>query len=511
MKFNSPIPSSLPKECQKASKIFQQFVDGGNNGLDGVIPRSVLQNAKGFAIFTVFKAGFLFSARAGSGVVIARLQDGTWSCPSAIGTAGIGVGGQAGAEMTDFLVVLNSQAAVQSFMAAGSLTLGGNLSIAVGPLGRNGEAIGSVSSSGKVAAMYTYSKTRGLFGGVSLEGSVIVERQDANAQAYRTDVSVKQLLSGALEPPEWAKVLIRTLENCTGMPGNRQWVKELNRERNSSYMFDGMESPREGDERGGSQGNSRRPGMGSRNNSTSSYFDFSQNNNPHQEWRAGMDTRFGDSSGSLEGRPRASTYAGRGKDEPTTDYFGTKFDSDYRPDDPPRSTRRRFGSSSAGADYHFTGIGSDSGSHRRSVSAYTPPTSSRFGKSRSNTNPFESVYDRQASTDDLGRPYGDLDEEEDRDVFGAPIPSAARAIRGSTPPPPKLTPKMELQRPLKPHEGIARAIALFDFNAVQSGDLSFKKGQVITVTEMSDNTDTWWSGKVDGRTGSFPANFVEVV
>ncbi len=96
-------------------------------------------------MFTIFKAGFLFSARAGSGVVIAKLEDGSescfyivavlspahnirpnplyvytlaqdadpgaiaWSAPSAIGTAGLGVGGQAGAEMTDFLVVLNSR------------------------------------------------------------------------------------------------------------------------------------------------------------------------------------------------------------------------------------------------------------------------------------------------------------------------------------------------------------------------------------------------------------------
>ncbi|EKM56490.1 uncharacterized protein PHACADRAFT_92114 [Phanerochaete carnosa HHB-10118-sp] len=460
MKFNSPIPHNLPKECEKASRIFKSFVDGGNNGLDGVVPRSVLENAKGFAIFTVFKAGFLFSARAGSGVVIARLSDGAWSAPSAIGTAGLGVGGQAGAEMTDFLVVLNSRS--QSFMAAGNVTLGGNLSVAVGPLGRNGEAIGSVNTSGKVAAMYSYSKTRGLFGGVSLEGSVIVERQDANAQAYRSDVSAKQLLSGAIEPHAWAQVLIRTLENCTGMPGNRQWVKELNRNRDDDYMFDNVESPRE--ESGGRGQNKKRPGMSSRN---SSYFDFSENTDPHREWRTGMNTKFGDSSGSLESRPRASTYAGRSRDEPTTDYFDTRFESDYRPDDEPRNIRRRGDSIPAtGTDYHFTGIGSNSPSHRRSVSTYTPPTSSRFGKA---------------------------------------------SIRGSSPPPPRLTPKMELTRPLKPHEGIARAIALFDFNAVQSGDLSFKKGEVITVTEMSDNTDTWWTGKLEGRTGSFPANFVEVV
>jgi lipid-binding SYLF domain-containing protein len=54
-------------------------VDSRNNGLDGVIPRSVLQNAKGFAIFTVAKAGFVFSARAGSGVVIAKLDNGSKS------------------------------------------------------------------------------------------------------------------------------------------------------------------------------------------------------------------------------------------------------------------------------------------------------------------------------------------------------------------------------------------------------------------------------------------------
>jgi len=82
MKLNSPLPQTLPRECQKAAKIFASFVDGKNNGLDGIIPRSVLENAKGFAIFTVFKAGFLFSARAGTGIVIARLPNGCKFCTS---------------------------------------------------------------------------------------------------------------------------------------------------------------------------------------------------------------------------------------------------------------------------------------------------------------------------------------------------------------------------------------------------------------------------------------------
>jgi len=84
-----------------------------------------LENARGFAIFTIFKAGFVFSARAGTGIVIAKLDDGcgyfhyyacismadrssAWSAPSAIGSAGLGLGGQLGAEMTDFLIILNS-------------------------------------------------------------------------------------------------------------------------------------------------------------------------------------------------------------------------------------------------------------------------------------------------------------------------------------------------------------------------------------------------------------------
>lgn len=58
----------------------KSFVDSANNGLDGMIPRNVLENAKGFAIFTIFKAGFLFSARAGSGIVIAKLDDGSKLC-----------------------------------------------------------------------------------------------------------------------------------------------------------------------------------------------------------------------------------------------------------------------------------------------------------------------------------------------------------------------------------------------------------------------------------------------
>lgn len=73
----------------------------------------------------------------------------------------MGFGGQLGAEVTDFLIILNTRSALKSFMSAGSVSLGGNMSVAIGPLGRTGEASGSVSTKGRVAAMYSYSKTKG--------------------------------------------------------------------------------------------------------------------------------------------------------------------------------------------------------------------------------------------------------------------------------------------------------------------------------------------------------------
>ncbi|CAL1708769.1 unnamed protein product [Somion occarium] len=440
--MRSPLPQPLPKECQKAASIFKSFVDSGNNGLDGVIPRSILENAKGFAIFTIFKAGFLFSARAGSGIVIARLDDGSWSAPSAIGTAGLGVGGQAGAELTDFLVVLNSKSAVRSFMAAGSLTLGGNLSIAVGPLGRNGEAMGAVNSGGKMAAMYSYSKTRGLFGGVSIEGSVIVERQDANAQAYRSDVSARQLLSGSVDPPEWAMPLVRTLEECTGLPGNRRWVQDLNAQ-HDGYMFGSMESPGiDGTTKSKLKKKNERPGF-MRRASSSSYFDFRD--------RSQDNLGMSNSSG---------TTSSTSKSKPTATLFETQFESDFVPEEDLRkhpqlkfSPQRKNTPLLANDQDEFqegspfnslppfmtahSNIASDSSGHRRAFSSFTS----------SSPQPYSPSYGRSHSTKS-----GDVDYLEDLEGR-PPSPTDYSFV-------PKLKAKPALNSPLRPGEGVARAIAL---------------------------------------------------
>src|SRR5215211_5310314 len=126
-----------------------------------VIPRDVLRQAKGLAIMSVVKAGFIFSAKGGQGVVIARTPRG-WSGPSFIATGGGGWGLQAGAQVTDFVIILNTEAAVQAFSRGGNVTIGVDVSAAAGPVGRT--AAGAVMPA---AAIYTYSRSKGLFVGVS--------------------------------------------------------------------------------------------------------------------------------------------------------------------------------------------------------------------------------------------------------------------------------------------------------------------------------------------------------
>ncbi len=169
------------------------------------IPPAVLRDARGLAILTVFKAGFIFSGRGGTGVIVARTRGG-WSGPSAIGTAGAGFGLQAGAQVTEFVFVLNTPEAVRAFARGGNIQLGADVSVAAGPVGRTIEA-----GITPVAAVYAYSLSQGLFGGISLEGTVITTRNEANAHYYGRYVTPARILSGRLRAPAGARRLKRVL------------------------------------------------------------------------------------------------------------------------------------------------------------------------------------------------------------------------------------------------------------------------------------------------------------
>jgi lipid-binding SYLF domain-containing protein len=165
------------------------------------IPRSVLRQSKGVAIMTVVKAAFIFSGKGGHGVVVARTPRG-WSGPSFIGTGGAGWGLQAGAQATDFIFILNNNAAVRAFSKGGNVTLGADASVAAGPVGRDAQV-----AVAPTAAIYAYSRTKGLFAGASLEGSVLITRKGANERYYRRPVASREILNGRIPPPPGASRL----------------------------------------------------------------------------------------------------------------------------------------------------------------------------------------------------------------------------------------------------------------------------------------------------------------
>jgi len=197
----SPVYADLQDDVDQAATIIERFQAIPENA----IPQAVLKDARGLAIMTVLKAAFGVSARGGKGLVVARTAKG-WSGPSAIGTGGAGFGFQIGAEVTEFVMILNTDAAVEAFSKDANITLGGALSVAAGPLGRSAE-VGIMP----VAAIYTYSRSQGLFAGVSLEGTVIGTRNDANAEYYGRPATQEEILSGRIAPPPGAKRLLQVL------------------------------------------------------------------------------------------------------------------------------------------------------------------------------------------------------------------------------------------------------------------------------------------------------------
>ena len=193
--------AGMQDDVNQAATIIQRF----ETMPEGSIPAAVLRDAKGLAILTVTKAGFIFSGRGGTGVVVARAGNG-WSGPSAIGTGGVGFGPQIGGEVTETVMVLNTDAAIKAFSRGGNVQLGADLSVAAGPVGRTAEA-----GITPVAAVYTYSRSQGLFAGVSLEGTVIATRNEANAKYYGSSVTPEQILAGHVTPPAGALGLDKVL------------------------------------------------------------------------------------------------------------------------------------------------------------------------------------------------------------------------------------------------------------------------------------------------------------
>jgi lipid-binding SYLF domain-containing protein len=181
---------------------------------DQRLPDTLLAHAYGIAVIPdVTKVAFLFGGRHGNGVMAVRdTLSSPWSNPVFISLTGGSWGLQIGAQSSDIILVFTTKAGIEG-IAGGKLTLGADASVAAGPVGRQGSAATDVS----LAEIYSYARTRGLFGGIAVDGSVIAIDRSANAALYRKHgVTATEIFSGqAPAPPETAQRFLERLAQAT--------------------------------------------------------------------------------------------------------------------------------------------------------------------------------------------------------------------------------------------------------------------------------------------------------
>lgn len=162
---------------------------------DSALPKDMLRNAYAVAVVpNVIKAGLVFGGRHGEGLISVK-KDGTWSNPSFIKLTGGSIGFQIGVSSTDLLLIFRSERGVDSIIY-GKFMLGTDAAVAAGPVGRNAQA----STDAQLRAeIYAYSHAKGLFLGLSLQGSSLRMNDAANHAAYGEGVSPKQIFAGEVE------------------------------------------------------------------------------------------------------------------------------------------------------------------------------------------------------------------------------------------------------------------------------------------------------------------------
>lgn len=239
-------PTTLDKESEKAARILRSFcskhiheagtgplltyfVEDGfyqeevQQSADGPkvkqkilkkIPAEVIRNAKGLAIFTTMRTGLWISGAGGSGVLVGRKDDGSWSPPAGILLHTAGLGFLVGVDIYDCVLVINTTQALATF-AKWRCTLGGEMTAVAGPIGVGGVLDTDFQTR---APIFTYLKSRGFYAGVQIDGTVIIERTDENERFYLEKVSASDILAGKVRhPPPELKMLTETLKAAQGV------------------------------------------------------------------------------------------------------------------------------------------------------------------------------------------------------------------------------------------------------------------------------------------------------
>jgi len=192
------------EQSQKAAKVFTEIM----NVPEKEIPREILDKAECVAVFPeVIKAGFIVGGRGGRGVASCRTATG-WSAPAYFNMGGGSIGLQIGAQATDFVLLFMNQGGMKSLLS-NNFTLGGDASVAAGPVGRQ---TGAETDLKLDAEILSYSRSKGLFAGLELKGVVIKPDKGDMKDVYGREVSTKEILQdNKVTAPEAVRSFPNTL------------------------------------------------------------------------------------------------------------------------------------------------------------------------------------------------------------------------------------------------------------------------------------------------------------
>ena len=201
--------SKEAERISNAAEALKQIMATPDKG----IPTNYLERAHCLAIIPgMKKLAFGIGAQRGLGVVSCRKAGGAWGPPSMISLHGGSAGFQLGGESIDLVMLIMNRRGAE-FLTSNKFNVGGDLSAAAGPVGRDATASTDIAMN---AEIYTYSRARGLFGGISLKGAVLKADDDGNKQLYGRRVEARSLLlDGAEAPPADAQPFMNALARYT--------------------------------------------------------------------------------------------------------------------------------------------------------------------------------------------------------------------------------------------------------------------------------------------------------
>ena len=193
------------KRLTAATDVLNEIMGTPDKG----IPQDLLdKSACAVIIPGVKKGAFILGAKYGRGFISCRRPSGTgWSAPAGVKVEGGSVGFQIGGSETDVVMLVMNQGAVKKLLSS-KFTIGGDASAAAGPVGRTSSA---ETDAQLHAELLTYSRTRGLFAGVSLQGATLRPDDDANADMYGRKMSNEDIVLGSIKEPAAASRLIAAL------------------------------------------------------------------------------------------------------------------------------------------------------------------------------------------------------------------------------------------------------------------------------------------------------------